>query len=72
MATNYIRGRKKQYVDKKCLDCGRRYRGLTNGAPLRYKDGKQIPQGGLCWRCKSNGEYYGYTEDDLNKQDVRE
>ena len=60
----YLHGRKKGKVKKICMNCGIEYDDYPSGV---VNPGKK--ERGLCPDCRYG---QGYSEDDLNKQDVGE
>ena len=59
----YKNERGKRYVNKICMNCGRKYKGYPSGAvkPTRIERG-------ICPGCKKNDELYGYHEGDYHQQ----
>jgi len=60
--------RSSEKVKKRCLKCGRKYKGLT---ALTVKPvNRDKPEPGICKYCKRDYADEYYTEEDLNGQNL--
>ena len=69
MARNYQVSRIKLKVKKRCMHCGRMYKGPPPNIPEIDPD---KVYSGLCPSCDYNINKYNYTPDDWNQQEVGE